>query len=71
MAYINYEKEGTPPLSVLSLLARQIVEQFECRSVLGANLTVRLISKIFRIRVNESGVTSAYKYHNYLAIVKR
>jgi ribose 1,5-bisphosphate isomerase len=58
MAYINHKKEGVPALPLLPARAKQIVEQFESGSVLGASLTIRLISEIFRILANESKTIS-------------
>ncbi len=54
MVYVNHEKEGVPALPLLPVRARQIAEQFESGSVLGASLTIRLISEILRIQADDS-----------------
>lgn len=58
MVYVDHEMEGVPALPSLPERALQIVEQFESGSVLGASLTIRLISEIFRVQANESKAIS-------------
>lgn len=59
MVYVDHEVEGVPPLPLLPAKAIKIVDQFESGSVLGASLTIRLISEILRIQAGESQTASA------------
>jgi len=58
MAHVDHKKKGVPPLPSLPPKAKKIAEQFESGSVLGASLTIRMISEILRIKVNEDNFST-------------